>query len=277
MVGILLLVLLGVASFRVWVSVVRRWRANQPALDLAPRCPSPWLGMSALLAGLYVGVLVLSHTESQFKTLPQVAADENDAPSRTESPLTVTITDVHRGTAFGAIEILIAIVVLTGGFQASLESVGLRLVDLRRQLTEGTLAFLASFGPVFLVLLATYALRTEENQHPYLKLLREDPSPVTFGWLVLAAVVITPVREELLFRVMLQDGLARRIGAAPAIGIVAVLFCYVHGFPDSLALIPLALILGYLYEQRQSAVAVIVAHALFNLANISILLSRGPN
>jgi membrane protease YdiL (CAAX protease family) len=189
----------------------------------------------------------------------------------------VTITDVQHGAALSVMEILIAITLLTGGFQASLESVGLRLSGLRRQVNEGTLAFLASFGPVFLVLLATYWLRTDENQHPYLKLLREDPSPVTFAWLVLTAVVITPVREELLFRVMLQDGLARRIGAAPAIGIVAVLFCYVHGFPDSLALFPLALILGYVYHQRQSAVAVIVAHALFNLANIAILLLGGPD
>jgi uncharacterized protein len=230
-----------------------------------------------VLAALYVGVLVLSHMQSRSELLPEVARHDEGVPAPIESQPTLTITDVQRGAALSIMEIMIAIAVLTGGFQVSLGSVGLRLSSLGRQLTDGALAFLASFGPVFLVLLATYALRTEENQHPYLKLLREDPSPLTFGWLVVAAVVITPVKEELLFRVMLQDGLARRIGAAPAIGIVAVLFCYVHGFPDSLALVPLALILGYVYHQRQGAVAVIVTHALFNLANIAILVLGGPS
>ncbi len=255
MFGTLLILLLSVASLQVWIAVVRRWRLGRPALDPVPRCRSPWLPVASVVAGAYLC----------FNALAQSG-----------SPSTVDITLVRRGAALGLMEIVIAVGFLTGGFQTRPADVGFPLAGLRRQLGDGALAFLASFGPVFLVLLATLALRTEENQHPYLKLLRDDPSLVTFGWLLFAAVVVAPVREELLFRVMLQDGLARRIGAAPAIGIVAVLFCLVHGFPDSLALFPLAIVLGYLYQQRQSGLSVMVTHALFNLSNLAILLLN-PN
>lgn len=245
----LLIILLGAASLLVWAEIVQRWWQNQPVLEAVPRCSSPWLPLASVVAGVYIILLAV-----------------------TSNPVEVQIEQVQQGAAFGAFEILIALVLLTGGFRTPLRDVGLRLTNLRRQVAEGTLACLASLLPVYTIMLATYWLRTLENEHPFLKLLREDPSLVNAAWMLLAAVMIAPLREELLFRVMLQDGLARRIGAAPAIGIVAVLFCLVHGFPDSLALFPLALILGYVYHQRQSAVAVIVTHALFNLANLVVLL-----
>lgn len=245
----LLIILLGAASLLVWAEIVQRWWQNQPVLEAVPRCSSPWLPLASVVAGVYIILLAV-----------------------TSNPVEVQIEQVQQGAAFGAFEILIALVLLTGGFRTPLRDVGLRLTNLRRQVAEGTFACLASLLPVYTIMLATFWLRTLENEHAFLKLLREDPSPVNAAWMMLAAVIIAPVREELLFRVMLQDGLARRIGAAPAIGIVAVLFCLVHGFPDSLALFPLALILGYVYHQRQSAVAVIVTHALFNLANLVVLL-----
>ncbi|MGD9854423.1 MAG: CPBP family glutamic-type intramembrane protease [Planctomycetaceae bacterium] len=254
MFGTLLIVMLGLASLRVWVEIARRRRRGEPALDPAPQRPSPWLPFASLVAGVYVCLSGLTRAD----------------PSET-----VDISLVQQALGFGLMEILIALTFLTGGFQARLADVGLGLTGFPRQVTDGSFAFLASFGPVMLVLVATSWLRTDETLHPYLKLLREDSSLMAFGWIMLAAVVIAPVREELLFRVMLQDGLARRIGAAPAIGIVAVLFCLVHGFPDSLALLPLALILGYVYQQRQSALSVIVTHALFNLTNLAILLLGG--
>lgn len=254
MLGTVLLLLLSIASLQVWGMIFRRWRQRRPVLATAPRCRSPWLPVASLVAGCYVILL----------TLPS-------------SPTTVTITQVQHGVMFGLMEIAIALTFLTGGFQASFKDVGFSLSGLRGQVKDGTSAFLACLLPVFVVMFATYWLRTPDNQHAYLKLLREEPSPVNIGWMLVAAVAIAPIKEELLFRVMFQDGLARRIGAEPALVIVAVLFCLVHGFPDSLALFPFALILGYLYQQRQSAWSVIIAHALFNLANLTILLTGGPD
>ncbi len=258
MLGSLLIVLLGAASLLVWTVIVRRWRAGQPILEAAPRLSSPHLMIALPAAAIYVVLLAVTQTQAAF-TQPNVS------PS-------LEVRDVQEVCLDGAFVTVIALIFLSGMQRTPPQDYGFNPHNLDRQFKEGGQAFLASVGAVFLLLLATRSLRTDENMHPFLKLLLNEPSAETFSWIVLAAVVLAPIKEELLFRVILQDGLARRLGAAPAIGIVAVLFCAVHGFPDSFALLPLALILGYLYHQRQSAIAVMTTHALFNLTNLALLL-----
>ncbi len=48
------------------------------------------------------------------------------------------------------------------------------------------------------------------------------------------------------------------------------LFSFAHGFPDSLALLPLAAALGYTYVRRQSYVTVMLIHFFFNAFNMII-------
>ncbi|MBX3436327.1 MAG: CPBP family intramembrane metalloprotease [Planctomycetaceae bacterium] len=256
-----LIVFLLAASLRTWREIVRRWSTGTDILERAPRLPSPLLPLAWSAAAIYVGGLVALKVTS--------AALGDGAPG------VVTLDDVRQGCVSGALVIVIAVALLTGFGRIALRDCGLGVGGFGRQLRDGVGAFLASFGPVFAVLAATSMWRSEEVLHPFLKLLGDSPSPDAIGWIVVAAVVVAPIQEELLFRVMLQDGLARSLGGRRAILLVAVLFCAVHGFPDSLALFPLALILGYVYEQRQNVLAVIVTHALFNLTNLVILLLGG--
>src|SRR5690606_25593500 len=111
---------------------------------------------------------------------------------------------------------------LSGFGRASLTQCGFTTRDFRRQVQEGFAGFLASIAPVLLLLVATHWWRTEETLHPFLRLLTETPTVETIIWVVLSAVLVAPVQEELLFRVMLQDGLARRIGGQAAILIIAI-------------------------------------------------------
>ena len=69
---------------------------------------------------------------------------------------------------------------------------------------------------------------------------------------------------------ILQGWLQSRIEPAWAIFAVAVLFAFVHGWPDSLPLIPLSLILGYVYYRRHSYLAVVMLHLLFNATNLAL-------
>jgi membrane protease YdiL (CAAX protease family) len=48
----------------------------------------------------------------------------------------------------------------------------------------------------------------------------------------------------------------------------SVLFAFAHGFPDSLALLPLAFALGYTYLRRRSYITVMMVHFLFNAFNM---------
>ena len=50
------------------------------------------------------------------------------------------------------------------------------------------------------------------------------------------------------------------------------LFAFAHGFPDALALLPLAAALGYAYLRRRSYVTVVLVHFFFNSFNMAIAL-----
>jgi membrane protease YdiL (CAAX protease family) len=135
-----------------------------------------------------------------------------------------------------------------------------------RQWTPGLFAVTLAWLPVFLVLFATQSagLRTEERAHSVLRMLSVAPSWETWLWASVSAVVFAPIAEELLFRVILQSWLVQRLGRWWGLLIASVLFAAVHKFPDSLAIIPLALLLGYTYLRQFSFLAIVVAHALFN-------------
>ena len=259
MLTVILIAVLAALSLRVWGTVLRRWRRGLPALQPLPRSPSPWLpvafGAAAVLVALMVSISVAALFEGSQATVD------------------VSLSDVQWSVFDGLLHIVVALALLTGGGRVQPAECGLSAEHLDRQMRDGVQGFLASVVPVMLVLVLTAALRTPENQHPFLKLLHRDGSAAEVAaWLLVSAVIVAPIKEELIFRVMLQEGLARRLGATPAIGITAILFCMVHGFPDALALLPLAVILGYVYDRRQSVLSVVLIHALFNLTNILILL-----
>jgi uncharacterized protein len=256
--SILLLVSLALLSLYVWGVISLRWSQGLPALESLPRISSPWLPIAGVAAGVYVALMLALNLLISLR-----GADE---------PLTVTLENVQASVADGVFHITIALLLLTGAGRSSLREAGISWRPPGRQLREGLLGFAASFLPVCAVLFATYSLRTLESQHPFLTLLNEHRSFDAAFWLMLSAVIIAPIKEELLFRVMLQESLARWLGSVPAIGIASILFCMAHGFPDSLALLPLAIILGYVYDRRQRALTVILIHALFNLTNMAILL-----
>lgn len=145
-----------------------------------------------------------------------------------------------------------------------LSDYGFRLRGLPGQLAVGGLGFLASFLPVYLLLLATYRLRSPETLHPFLQFLKSQPGGLSIAWIALSVIVIAPLLEELIYRVVLQSAFAHWLPAQAAIPITAVVFCLVHGWPDMIPLFPLALILGFIYHRYRSYFAVVATHALFN-------------
>jgi membrane protease YdiL (CAAX protease family) len=138
-----------------------------------------------------------------------------------------------------------------------------------REIWFGLLVGLAALLPTTLIGALRSLMTEEETLHPYLVLLRETPSAVV--WIVLAAVVCAPIKEELMFRVVLHGWLYdrwRTVGAVAA----AVAFAAMHSLSDAPLLMPLALMLGALYEWRRSLIAACAAHAAFNAANILMVL-----
>jgi len=149
---------------------------------------------------------------------------------------------------------------------------GLHLRSPRDQTRLGVTAFLASLLPVYGTLWITFPIRHAEDQHVMLQLLRSAPTVRMVFWIGLAALVLAPMVEELLFRVILQSWLRPIVGWRGSILITAALFASVHGLPDALPLFPLALVLGYIFERAHSYWSVVIVHALFNGFNLILAL-----
>lgn len=138
------------------------------------------------------------------------------------------------------------------------------------QLQLGVSGFLAAAGPTALLLVLSTSWRTEETQHAYLQALQGEQGRELLMWIALSAAIAAPLAEEMLFRVTLQGWLSERLPGSAAVGLTAVMFALVHGWRDALPLIPLSLILGYLFHRTRSYWGCVLTHALFNGANLAL-------
>jgi hypothetical protein len=133
--------------------------------------------------------------------------------------------------------------------------------------------FLAAYVPTamlrVLVVALTAGLTGEvPDQHPFLEMMESDVGIAVLGLIALTAVVLAPIVEELQFRVVILGGIAQLGRPWLALVVSSVLFAFAHGFPDSLALLPLAFALGYAYLRRRSYITVMLVHFLFNAFNM---------
>lgn len=111
-------------------------------------------------------------------------------------------------------------------------------------------------------------LEWEEAQHPVLDALHASEWGAWGQWqLVLAAVVVAPLVEELFFRGVLLEALWRATGRAwPAVVVSGALFGVIHiGVPETvLPLCTFGWVLGYLRQRTGSVGMCVLLHALFN-------------
>ncbi|WP_417379780.1 CPBP family intramembrane glutamic endopeptidase [Gimesia sp.] len=220
-----------------------------------------------LLAILWIAIQFASSLEREWSEWHQTLA-----PSKP-----VTVVHIMQSSlitfCFGAILILI----LTLSHLSAIQKLGFRLNEIRRQMHEGAVGFLLALLPVMALLLLTYPFRSEESLHPFFLLLKAEPHFSTISWIFISAVLIAPLFEELIYRVLFQGWLERLMPPFAAILISSLVFSIVHGFPDCIPLFPLAFILGTLFYYRRSYVAIVVTHALFNAVNLALALANHQN
>lgn len=106
------------------------------------------------------------------------------------------------------------------------------------------------------------------ESHPFLEMLSEGIPLTGVFLIVILAIGIAPVVEELFYRVVVFGGLTQMGLTKTGAVFSSICFCLAHGFPDSLALLPLAFMLSYTYIRRRSYRTVIMVHLLFNGFNM---------
>jgi membrane protease YdiL (CAAX protease family) len=146
--------------------------------------------------------------------------------------------------------------------------------DWKRDAAVGLKGFVASALPVFgtMLLLLLFQLRAPEDKHVLLQAIEKGAGPSLLAWIAFSVILIAPLSEELTYRVLLQGWLETQLRPWQAIVIAAGVFVVQHQEFDRLPLVPLALILGYVYYRRHSYLSVVLLHALFNGANLWLAL-----
>jgi membrane protease YdiL (CAAX protease family) len=234
--------------------------------DLAYRGPSPVLAFLAVLAvTLVLFVLILA----------PLAAMGLDARSPAATTLSLVIT---AAVYVGVVQLLVV-----GPGALSWSDMGLA-VPAGRAVSDLLVGALVAV-PVLVVTLSLVALLSRFLE-PELSPLPEAVDTVGLIANLLSAAVIAPVSEELFFRGFATTAWARSLGYWPAIIRGAAFFAVAHviaqldvsfasGAQRALfsfvALLPVAVTLGWLYLARRSLYASIGLHAAFNAIQVIAL------
>lgn len=184
------------------------------------------------------------------------------------------IPDLSSVAVQAAVSIGLSLILMLASAAASgsWSEIGITTVHSWNQIRVGIGGFLAAVLPMVISMIATLPFRGAENQHSLLKLLMESNDIGTIAVIAFTAVIAAPVFEEMLYRVILQGWMTTSLTSSIAIPLVAVLFAFVHGWRDGLALLPLAAILGYVFHRSHSYLSVVVIHATFNATMLALQL-----
>ena len=251
------------ASLAVWLRILIKMVCGQPPLPLTERQPASWEPVP-VCATFLVAYFLPSFL---FEYLLERLAGPLDpvSPAAVQWYCLFSVSQI--GTVIGLLRI-------AGPLWK--EDFGCNLTDWRNDVLVGTGGFMASLVPVYFVTMLQQYLdwRGPDDQHDFFTILENDDGNGVVVWVVAAVVIIGPLAEELLFRVLLQGGTQSQMAPWKAIVFSSLIFCLCHRASDMLPLVPLALILGYIYYRRRSYVALVVAHGLFNATNITLALLR---
>ena len=183
------------------------------------------------------------------------------------------------GLAVTALIVLLARV----SFARRLKGFGLNVKTIHKDFLAGLVNLLAVWPLVMLTIILTLFLGQliwgegfQLQQHEELKVITAYPQLSLRILIIVIAVVIAPVLEEMLFRGLFQTAI-RSFFAKPWLSVVisSVLFAAFHQPGHWPALFVLAVCLGYSYEKSGSLFRPIFIHSLFNATAVIAALYSG--
>lgn len=105
----------------------------------------------------------------------------------------------------------------------------------------------------------------EPEPHRLVEILKEEKSIWYFSYLVIIAVFIAPIFEEIIFRSLIYQTLRKRIGIINAIIVSSVVFSLLHfNAAQFLPVLGLGILLCFIFEYTASLIPAIAIHILNN-------------
>ena len=265
-----LVILAGVALFASWLLSTSLGR--KALVQSKPRRNRvPW----------YVPILVFLGWMAGMGLLPQVALE---VVGKMEQWRELFLGNIMYSVA-SVIVVAIVGAIAKLDFARGLKGLGLRVRTVPRDLAFAFFTLLAVqplvLAMMSLTILVARALFGKDftvPQHEALKLITESPALPLQILLVVVAVVVAPVVEEMLFRGLVQTTIRSYVQRPwPAIVLTSLLFASIHvngtHWPS---LFVLALGLGYSYEKSGSLLRPIFMHAMFNGFTVATVLTGPP-
>ncbi len=118
------------------------------------------------------------------------------------------------------------------------------------------------------------------EQQDLLRMFEQANSPFLLGALIVLATFVAPIAEELLFRATLFRYLRTRVPRWIALLLPGAIFAALHvtwsnldGLASFLPLVTLAVVFSLAYERTSRIGTAMIAHALFNLHTVVLVLS----
>lgn len=179
-------------------------------------------------------LVVLIVTTAGWLTLKGTAAGIPDAVRRAFGPKRIVVTDVLHGLGYGLAAFLVVQLGLGVALTSLLEVAGQEVPAVQEEVQS------AVQGAGAASLLVTFAV-----------------------------ALLAPIGEELLFRGVLYQSLAKHLPGWPAIGLSGLAFGLTHIEPFVIVLtFPLGMALAWMMRRTGTLVVPIVAHAVFNLIGV---------
>ncbi|MGD9635347.1 MAG: lysostaphin resistance A-like protein [Pirellulales bacterium] len=196
---ILVALALGIGSVGAWFAIFDRLKSG-PILPFEPRRPVPWHGAFSLVpVALVVATLVSALTAG-------------DTSKSTELPSTNDIVErIAAGSALqtSLVVAFLAVVVVSSGAKWSDLGLPKDATELARDIRIGVVAWLAAIAPVYATQVAFILLFGPGEGHLLVNVVEKHPDPLTFLVAFLAAVIMAPLCEEPMFRLVLQGSLEK--------------------------------------------------------------------
>jgi uncharacterized protein len=185
-------------------------------------------------------------------------------------PIVVNSDVLIVGAISSVLYIVIVLSFLIARSQNPLYLFGLSGVGLRDNLKAAVWGLLAALPAVYFIhSLCLMLMGASAEPQPLLQFLAENSNTRDKILLILTAVIVAPIAEELIFRGYIFGVLRRYTGRWWAMAISALVFASIHAHIPSLAgLFTLAVALTLVYEGAGSLWAPIAMHSLFNAITV---------
>ena len=198
-------------------------------------------GPDSVAAQILVSVLVLVALTLVWIRLRGTATGVPDAVRRTFGPKSPVLLDVARGAGYGVAAFVVVQLGLGLLLAALVGALGREVPEIQEEVQS---AVQGAGGTPLLV--------------------------------ALAVAVLAPLGEELLYRGVLYQGLAKRLQGWPAIGLTGLAFGLTHVEPFVIVLtFPLGMWLAWLMRRHGTLLVPYVAHVVFNAIGVVLIRAGG--